>query len=139
MHPEIVQDHPGACPKCGMTLEPKAIGGEEHEHGETRSLSRKFWIALVLTIPVLVLAMGHAIPRLDAARKARLHPIEGAPRDMLRPPAACPFQPRCRYEVEASSQEVPPLEEIERGHKVACFNPVPEDEWQNMRNQVVAP
>jgi P-type Cu+ transporter len=65
MHPEIEQDHPGACPKCGMTLEPKAIGGEEHEHGETRSLSRKFWIALVLTIPVLVLAMGHAIPRLE--------------------------------------------------------------------------
>jgi Cu+-exporting ATPase len=65
MHPEIEQDHPGACPKCGMTLEAKAIGGEEHEHGETRSLSRKFWIALVLTIPVLVLAMGHAIPRLE--------------------------------------------------------------------------
>jgi Cu+-exporting ATPase len=65
MHPEIEQDHPGACPKCGMTLEPKAIGGEEHEHEETRSLSRKFWIALVLTVPVLVLAMGHAIPRLE--------------------------------------------------------------------------
>src|SRR6266496_740070 len=65
MHPEIEQDHPGACPKCGMTLEPKAIGGEEHEHGETRSLSQKFWIALVLTIPVLFLAMGHAIPGLD--------------------------------------------------------------------------
>jgi Cu+-exporting ATPase len=65
MHPEIEQDHPGACPKCGMTLEPKAIGGEEHEHGETRSLSRKFWIALVLTIPVLVLAMGHVIAGLD--------------------------------------------------------------------------
>ncbi|HET6887026.1 MAG TPA: copper-translocating P-type ATPase [Candidatus Udaeobacter sp.] len=65
MHPEIEQDHPGACPKCGMTLEPKTLGGEEHEHGETRSLSRKFWIALVLTIPVLVLAMGHAIPRLE--------------------------------------------------------------------------
>jgi Cu+-exporting ATPase len=64
MHPEIEQDHPGACPKCGMTLEPKVIGGEEHEHGETRSLSRKFWIALVLTIPVLFLAMGHAIPGL---------------------------------------------------------------------------
>jgi P-type Cu+ transporter len=64
MHPEIEQDHPGACPKCGMTLEAKAIGGEEHEHGETRSLSRKFWIALVLTIPVLFLAMGHAIPGL---------------------------------------------------------------------------
>jgi Cu+-exporting ATPase len=65
MHPEIEQDHPGACPKCGMTLESKVIGGEEHEHGETRSLSRKFWIALVLTIPVLFLAMGHAIPGLD--------------------------------------------------------------------------
>ena len=85
------------------------------------------------------LGLLQSIPRLDATRKARLQPIEGAPRDMLRPPAACPFQPRCRYEVEASSQEVPPLEEIERGHKVACFNPVPEDEWQNMRKAVVAP
>src|SRR5213596_2235747 len=65
MHPEIEQDHPGACPKCGMTLELKVVGGEEHEHGETRWLSRKFWIALVLTIPVLFLAMGHAIPGLD--------------------------------------------------------------------------
>jgi P-type Cu+ transporter len=64
MHPEIEQDHPGACPKCGMTLESKTIGDEEHEHGETRLLSRKFWIALVLTIPVLFLAMGHAIPDL---------------------------------------------------------------------------
>jgi P-type Cu+ transporter len=65
MHPEIEQDHPGACPKCGMTLEPKTIGDEEHEHGETQSLSRKFSIALALTIPVLVLAMGHAIPGLE--------------------------------------------------------------------------
>jgi len=85
------------------------------------------------------LGLLQSIPRLDAGRKARLHPIEGAPRDMLRTPAACPFQPRCRFEVELSSQEVPPLEEIERGHKVACFNPVPEDEWQNLRKQVVAP
>ena len=65
MHPEIEQDQPGACPKCGMTLEPKSIGAEEEEQSETRSLSRKFWIALVLTIPVLVLAMGHAIPGLN--------------------------------------------------------------------------
>ncbi len=61
MHPEIEQDHPGECPKCGMTLEPKTIGAEEQEGRETRSLSRKFWIALVLTILVLFLAMGHAI------------------------------------------------------------------------------
>src|SRR5437773_1837989 len=65
MHPEIEQDHPGACPKCGMTLEPKSIGAKEEEQNETRSLSRKFWIALVLTIPVLLLAMGHVIPGLD--------------------------------------------------------------------------
>ncbi len=65
MHPEVEQDHPGACPKCGMTLEPKDVGAEEEEQRETRSLSRKFWIALVLTIPVLLLAMGHAIPGLE--------------------------------------------------------------------------
>src|SRR6266496_1900149 len=65
MHPEIEQDRPDACPKCGMTLEPKSIGAEEEEQRETRSLSRKFWIALVLTIPVLFLAMGHAIPGLQ--------------------------------------------------------------------------
>src|SRR6059058_2463754 len=65
MHPEIEQDHQGACPKCGMTLEPKTVGaGDEEEQKGVRSLSRKFWIALVLTIPVLVIAMGHAIPGL---------------------------------------------------------------------------
>jgi P-type Cu+ transporter len=63
MHPEIEQDRPGHCPKCGMTLEPKTIGaGDEEEQKEIRSLSRKFWSALILTIPVLLIAMGHAIP-----------------------------------------------------------------------------
>jgi P-type Cu+ transporter len=65
MHPEIEQDHPGACPMCGMTLGPKVIADGEHEHEETRSLSRKFWIALVLTVPVLFLAMGHVVPGLN--------------------------------------------------------------------------
>src|SRR5213595_2568490 len=65
MHPEIEQDHPGACPKCGMTLESKTVGaGDEEEQKGVRLLSRKFWIALVLTIPVLLIAMGHAIPGL---------------------------------------------------------------------------
>ena len=63
MHPEIEQDRPGHCPKCGMTLEPKTIGaGDGEEQKEIRSLSRKFWSALVLTIPVLFIAMGHAVP-----------------------------------------------------------------------------
>ena len=79
-----------------------------------------------------------SIPRLDAARGERLNPIEGIPRDMLSAPQACPFQPRCRYEVELSRKEVPPLVEIEPGHKVACFNPVPAEEWENMRAVVVS-
>jgi oligopeptide/dipeptide ABC transporter ATP-binding protein len=78
-----------------------------------------------------------SIPRLDAARGERLNPIEGIPRDMLSAPQACPFQPRCRYEVELSRKEVPPLVEIEPGHKVACFNPVPVEEWERMRTAVV--
>jgi Cu+-exporting ATPase len=64
MHPQIQQDHPGNCPICGMTLEPKTIGVGDEEQHEIKSLSRKFWIALVLAIPVLLLAMGHAIPGL---------------------------------------------------------------------------
>jgi oligopeptide transport system ATP-binding protein len=79
-----------------------------------------------------------SIPRLDAARGEQLHPIEGIPRDMLSPPRACPFQPRCRYEVELSRREVPQLLEIERGHMVACFNPVPAEEWDRMRTAVVS-
>src|SRR5437762_3124597 len=66
MHPQIEQDHPGYCPICGMSLEPKIVGvGDEEEQHEIKSLSYKFWIALVLTIPVLTLAMGHAIPGLN--------------------------------------------------------------------------
>src|SRR5947208_14010121 len=65
MQPGDEQDQPGGGPKCGMTPEAEAIGGEEEEPRETRSLSQKFWIALGLTIPVLLLAMGHAIPGLN--------------------------------------------------------------------------
>jgi oligopeptide/dipeptide ABC transporter ATP-binding protein len=79
------------------------------------------------------LGLLESIPRLDAARREQLKPIQGAPRDMLRPPSACPFQPRCRFEVEQSRQEVPPLIEVEPGHLVACFNPVPADLWAQER------
>jgi oligopeptide transport system ATP-binding protein len=83
------------------------------------------------------LGLLQSVPRLDAERKTKLQPIEGAPRDMLRPPQACPFQPRCRFEVEQSREEVPPLRELEPGHMVACFNPVPAEEWQRSRAAVV--
>jgi oligopeptide/dipeptide ABC transporter ATP-binding protein len=79
------------------------------------------------------LGLLESIPRLDAPRKAQLKPIAGSPRDMLSPPGECPFQPRCRFEVEQSRREVPPLAEIEPGHFVACFNPVPADEWARER------
>src|SRR6266702_1700824 len=62
MHPEIEQDHPGHCPKCGMTLESKTASADGDEQSEVRSLSWKFWSAIALTIPVLFIAMGHAIP-----------------------------------------------------------------------------
>ena len=79
-----------------------------------------------------------SIPRLDATRKTKLRPIEGAPRDMLRAPNACPFAPRCRYEVEQSRLELPQLRELEPGHLVACFNPVPADEWQRTKTAATA-
>ena len=83
------------------------------------------------------LGLLQSVPRLDAERKTKLQPIEGSPRDMLRAPQACPFQPRCRFEVEQSSLEVPPLRELEPGHMVACFNPVPVEEWQRSRAAAV--
>jgi len=84
------------------------------------------------------LGLLQSVPRLDAARRARLQPIEGAPPNMLRVPTACPFQPRCRYEIDLSRQQVPPLVEIEPGHQVACFNPVPVDEWDRAREAATA-
>ena len=83
------------------------------------------------------LGLLQSVPRLDAAR-TRLQPIEGAPRNMLQEPTACPFQPRCRYEIDQSRREVPPLVEIEPGHFVACFNPVAVDEWQRARAAATA-
>jgi len=66
MHPEIEQDHPGDCPKCGMALEPKMItvGSDEQENAELRDMSKRFWIGAVLTLPVFLLAMAHMVPTL---------------------------------------------------------------------------
>jgi oligopeptide/dipeptide ABC transporter ATP-binding protein len=76
------------------------------------------------------LGLLQSVPRLDAPRGRKLHPIEGAPRDMLHAPSFCPFAPRCAYEVTQSRLELPQLVEVEPGHRVACFNPVPADAWQ---------
>jgi Cu+-exporting ATPase len=64
MHPEVQQDHPGNCPKCGMTLEPQAAAGSpvEGENAELHDMTRRFWIGAALAVPVFVLAMAHLIP-----------------------------------------------------------------------------
>lgn len=68
MHPEIVSDKYGNCPKCGMSLEPKQGTEESKENSEIKILTYKFWIGLVLAVPVLVLAMGEMIPWLNLER-----------------------------------------------------------------------
>lgn len=61
MHPEIVRDAPGNCPKCGMALEPRQISSEETENRELSDMKRRFWLCLILTFPVFVIAMGHGL------------------------------------------------------------------------------
>src|SRR3546814_9565711 len=58
MHPEVRQDHPGACPICGMALEPETVTAEPGPSAELVDMTRRFWIALALTIPVFLLEMG---------------------------------------------------------------------------------
>ncbi len=59
MHPEIITDHPDDCPLCGMALEPKGIpAADEAPNPELVDFTRRFWTGLVLTLPVLILAMG---------------------------------------------------------------------------------
>jgi len=63
MHPEVVQDEPGECPKCGMALEPMTVTDEE-QNPELIDMTRRFWVGTVLTVPILVLAMGSYLPGL---------------------------------------------------------------------------
>jgi Cu+-exporting ATPase len=62
MHPEIVRDAPGSCPICGMALEPRTITLEEEENPELRDMTRRFWVATALTIPLVLVAMSHLLP-----------------------------------------------------------------------------
>src|SRR5215211_1992593 len=62
MHPEIIRDGPGTCPICGMALEPLTVSLEEEENGELKDMTRRFWLAVVLSIPVFALGMSDLIP-----------------------------------------------------------------------------
>jgi Cu+-exporting ATPase len=58
MHPEVVKDRPGTCPICGMALEPQTVeAGDEEPDDELKDMTRRFWVAVDLTVPVLLLAM----------------------------------------------------------------------------------
>ena len=68
MHPEVRQDHPGNCPKCGMTLEPELPSLEADDNPELRDFQRRFWWTLPLTAVVFVLAMfGHRLQWMEMA------------------------------------------------------------------------
>ena len=58
MHPEIVRTEPGSCPICGMTLEPRTVTATQEENPELRDMTRRFWVSVVLTVPLLAIAMG---------------------------------------------------------------------------------
>ena len=62
MHPQIVRDAPGNCPICGMALEPRTVTLGEEENHELKDMRRRFWLSVVLTIPVFVIGMGDLIP-----------------------------------------------------------------------------
>jgi P-type Cu+ transporter len=61
MHPEIVRQEPGSCPICGMALEPRTVTVEEEANAELVDMTRRFWISLGLTLPLLILAMAEMI------------------------------------------------------------------------------
>ncbi len=64
MHPEIVRDRPGSCPICGMALEPMTVSADAEVDPELDLMSRRFWISLVFTVPLLVLSMAEMVPGL---------------------------------------------------------------------------
>jgi len=93
MHPQIRQDHPGACPICGMALEPELPSLQEDDNPELRDFSRRFWWTLPLSALVLALAMfGHRLPQLSADVRSWVELALSAPVVLW---AGWPFFVRC--------------------------------------------
>lgn len=62
MHPEVVRDEPGDCPICGMALEKQVVTlGDEEENEELKDMSRRFWVSVILSVPIVIIAMSHLI------------------------------------------------------------------------------
>jgi Cu+-exporting ATPase len=68
MHPEIIRPEPGSCPICGMALEPRTITAREEDNPELRDMTRRFWISLALTAPLLLVAMADMLPGMPVQR-----------------------------------------------------------------------
>ncbi|WP_173251295.1 MULTISPECIES: copper-transporting P-type ATPase [Nitrosomonas] len=80
MHPEIRQDHPGTCPKCGMALEPLLPDLDDDDNPELRDFSRRFWWTLPLTLVVLILAMfGEHLQLMDMTQQSWVELILSLP------------------------------------------------------------
>lgn len=73
MHPQIVRDAPGSCPICGMALEPRTVSLEEETNPELGAMSRRFWVGVVLTLPLLAIGMSEFIPGAPLERIAPMH------------------------------------------------------------------
>jgi Cu+-exporting ATPase len=58
MHPEVRQEGPGACPICGMGLEPQSIVGNNYEDSELKGMTTRFWVAAAFSLPLFLLTMG---------------------------------------------------------------------------------
>ncbi len=67
------------------------------------------------------LALLRSVPRLDQKRGYKLEPVDGQPPDLTKLDEGCAFRPRCAFAVEKCAREFPPLEEVESGHRSACF------------------
>lgn len=93
MHPEIRQDHPGQCPKCGMTLEPILPSDDEDDNPELADFQRRFWWTLPLTVAVFVLAMfGHRLRLMDVGTGSWIEFVISTPVVLW---AGLPFFERC--------------------------------------------
>jgi len=62
MHPEIIRTEPGSCPICGMALEPKTVTLAEEVNPELADMGRRFWVGVILSVPIVFLAMSEFIP-----------------------------------------------------------------------------
>jgi Cu+-exporting ATPase len=77
MDPEVVSDRPGPCPKCGMALQPRMPTGGAGEDAEYVAMRRRFWMSLVLTVPVFAVAMAEAVPGLKGLTEGRMGAVTG--------------------------------------------------------------